>query len=170
MMTAYIIFSDGSRQLSHNNDDLRERWELRREIDSDLLCRESVVGYEIPVLHNFDDDERVFGMLATYKEMLIGIEARTAFIGSEKPRTISKKHLGRAKQELLAQISILKDQIKLINIRRANTEDRQYIHELTPYIRELEARLMRLGEPLPQAPSRWQKGKKRVGKRDDGAA
>jgi len=45
---AIILFADGSRRMAHNNDDLRERWELRKPTECERIIDEHRNGIRVP--------------------------------------------------------------------------------------------------------------------------
>lgn len=51
---AKIVFSDGSKQLAHNLDDLYERWHIRRESMSEVDQRHDVKRFEDMIIPQVD--------------------------------------------------------------------------------------------------------------------
>lgn len=146
-MSVHILFADGSRQLSHNNDDLRERWELRREFQAADIIAEAERGYAVPMLDSYESLDAMIEMRGVYVTMQSALHTRRR----ERVDLKTYQLILSVEAELLGMQSQLRAKIK--QAARAD-----YTETLMRYAVELEGLLTDSGIDLPPAPfAAWER-------------
>lgn len=151
-MSVRILFADGSRQLSHNLDDRRERWELRKEVTDEIVQEESQHGYEIPHADDFEDYDALLKLYDVYLQMFSASEMRIALTNNRKALRLYRSHMIGLRAEITTLMTGLKAHIKRHNIERMNTGITANYQATKRYALELEDRLLALGGDLPPLP------------------
>lgn len=155
-MSARIVFADGSKQLSHNNHDLRERWELRRDISAGLVRDESKFGYTVPVVDETTTFDQLGQLKGNYELMISAVNARMKHLVPEDRFWHERQHMRFVLAELRANQIHVKELLRAKRIEQANTEDRELFQCVKVYALELEDLLMAVGIQLPPPPiDRW---------------
>lgn len=147
MSKGVVIFSDGSKRMAHNNDDLNERW-YERKIAAAEVDRLYDAGIFVPEFNPAWGADVARKWREQYSAMIKAlIEHRAALIeryGASKARAASYA-IGITQGLINNQLCAVNKVIKADNIRRAKEEDEPRLRKENAVLRrrvaELEAML-----------------------------
>jgi len=150
-MSIIVVFADGSKRLAHNNDDLRERWELRHDITPADVLRESSLGYQLPVVPSECPHEQLLDLSKTYQAILSALYARKEILRRAGYRELEYRHVNAVFGIASAAAHDVKNRLKLLNAQISGNRD-AHTQALWGYIHRLEEACIRNLIPLPEPP------------------
>ena len=115
MNKAIIMFADGSKQMAHNLDDSRLRWELRRLNSVEDVLNFSHMGIAIPDFGIPKDYHEAVHNRAQIQAMIASVNLSQSFLKGIRYKK-QWYHLSSVNQELGRQMMIIKDFIKRQNM------------------------------------------------------
>lgn len=153
-MTVTVIFSNGSKSLSHNNDDLRERWELRRQLNIDAIAVESRQGYGIPEIESYGDMEEVRRVRETWVKMTGAVQERLTVLKEIPFYQVQRfaLHLREVKVLLDQHLRVTKEIIRNDNVAKNEADAVKRADALSKYVHQLEKAVLLMGGELPDCP------------------
>ena len=151
-MSVKILFSDGSKEMAHNTDDLRERWELRQRIGQEEIQIESQHGYSIPYPSTEYTYRQLVSLKAVYVAMLPALQARKKALYPERLFRREHAHLSFVYAEIIAGIAEVKSLINETEDKYLFAKLKQEREQLWHYAHLLEKLLIETGIPLPPEP------------------
>lgn len=154
-MTVKIVFADGSKQMSHNTEDLRERWELRKEVECITVRQESAVGFEIPLLEAANSFDEVCVARRVYVQMDKAIQVRFALLRPANKYAREREHLAFVQADVTQELHKANTRIKNHRQDRADRDEHRAFVQLQKYAHQLEECVLACGAELPDSPFEW---------------
>lgn len=158
-MSVTVVFSDGSKRASRNTDELRERWEMRKEVDTEIIRSESLAGYPVPTFRGDETHVELQELVGTYGVMSLAVNARFAQLKPEKQWHRQRVHLALVRESLQRERMRAGIRLKELNILNSEQVKSRENITLRRYAHKLESIIMQLGGELPAVPIEgWKQG------------
>lgn len=151
-MSVTIIFANGSKQMAHNTDDLRERWELRQQAGQTEIQQESERGYAVPFPSENPSYEELWSLRAEYTAILVAVNARRKMLYPARIFRREHAHLAFVYAEVVSAQAQVKLLLKLMSQGNRFTRVEAERGALWHYSQHLEQLLTELGIELPPEP------------------